>query len=718
MKFFLRHDVSPLGTDLRRLIRTATLTLLLATGLPFAAQAQTPFHGTPSAIPGTIEAEDFDFGGEGIAYHDNTPGNQDGQYRLNEDVDIIVSADSAGGGYVVNIFETGEWLGYTVNVSTRGNYYVELRAVTNSGFPNSAFHIEVDGVNVTGTVVLPTTDNVGWSNFQWIGKRTVVLDAGTHFLKVVSDQQYFNLNQIRVSAAPTPSPFSGTPIAVPATFEAENFDLGGEGVAYHDNTPGNQDGQYRLNEDVDIIVSADSAGGGYVVNIFETGEWLNYTINVPTTGNYDIDLRAVTNSGFPNSAFHIEVDGVNVTGTVVLPTTDNVGWSNFQWIGKRTVALKAGTRFLKVVSDQQYFNLNQIRVLPSQVLPSNLVFWSGYENFTIISPVRDADCWQSSLYNGCWQDIVGRDSSTGFEWPPNIWNSGVNGKFQLIADDRTPGVTMTGARVGEFMSNQIRIGEGRNGSLALFSEVFKSGCCGTAAQDTANPSGATQDVLMVQPQITSPAQESDLYVSFWIKFQSDLLDIMRRDNPLNNPNGTWRAFFEWKTSNDYRVIASVVTWCAGGALICWNIRGDNVAGNLPRETFWEVFNNATVPIGEWFKFEVFWHRSGNVNDNSGRVWTAVNGQVIADASNGVSNIGCAGAVLCDPSPPWNTSIMGRTTNPDGTPNPNPINRIMIPNLYSGSRYPIYQWVDDVQIWNGFPTAAPGDRWYDPPYAPH
>src|SRR6266480_1905741 len=55
-----------------------------------------------------------------------------------------------------------------------------------------------------------------------------------------------------------PTPYTGTPIAVPGSFEAENFDLGGEGVAYHDNTPGNQGGNYRLTEDVDIVVSSDA----------------------------------------------------------------------------------------------------------------------------------------------------------------------------------------------------------------------------------------------------------------------------------------------------------------------------------------------------------------------------------------------------------------------------------------------------------------------------
>jgi len=93
----------------------------------------------------------------------------------------------------------------------------------------------------------------------------------------------------------TPTPFSGTPIAIPGTFEAENFDLGGEGVAYHDNVKGNAGGQYQPKEDVDIFVSTDSTGGGYVVGNFETGEWLAYTVNVATSGNYNIELRAATN---------------------------------------------------------------------------------------------------------------------------------------------------------------------------------------------------------------------------------------------------------------------------------------------------------------------------------------------------------------------------------------------------------------------------------------
>jgi hypothetical protein len=314
--------------------------------------ASAPYTGTPIALPGSFEAENFDKGGEGVAYHDKSKGNAGGQYRTSEDVDIIASADSLGGGYVVNSFETGEWLAYTVNVASSAQYNIELRV--SSQFSSSAFHVEINGVNVTGSVVVPNTGS--WSTFQWVGKQSVSLAAGTHLLKIVADQQYFNLNSVRVTTAS--APYTGTPIALPGSFEAENFDKGGEGVAYHDKSKGNSGGQYRTSEDVDIIASADSLGGGFVVNNFETGEWLAYTVNVASSAQYDIELRV--SSQFSNSAFHVEIDGVNVTGSVVVPNTGS--WSTFQWVGKQSVPLAAGTHLLKIVADQQYFNLNSVRV--------------------------------------------------------------------------------------------------------------------------------------------------------------------------------------------------------------------------------------------------------------------------------------------------------------------------------------------------------------------
>jgi hypothetical protein len=182
-----------------------------------------------------------------------------------------------------------------------------------------------------------------------------------------------------VSPAPTPAPatppapvytgtpYSGSPIALPASFPAKNFDKGGEGVAYHDLTKGNAGALYRTGEDVDIAASADAASGGHMINSIQTGEWLAYSVNVPVAGKYDVSIRAASNYATPTS-FHIEIDGANVSGPISVPKTG--GWDSWQWIGKQGIPIAAGRHVLKIVADQQYFNLNSVSVLASAATPT------------------------------------------------------------------------------------------------------------------------------------------------------------------------------------------------------------------------------------------------------------------------------------------------------------------------------------------------------------
>ena len=151
---------------------------------------------------------------------------------------------------------------------------------------------------------------------------------------------------------PTPSPspggstpYSGTPVALPGSVEFENYDVGGEGVAYHDTTSGNTGGVYRSNR-VDIAASTD-AGAGCLVGWTAAGEWLNYTVNVAAAGTYAIDVRVASNGA--GGTFHIEVNGVNKTGPITVPNTG--GWQTWQTITKTGVSLSAGTQVIRVVMD-------------------------------------------------------------------------------------------------------------------------------------------------------------------------------------------------------------------------------------------------------------------------------------------------------------------------------------------------------------------------------
>jgi hypothetical protein len=91
---------------------------ITATNRPPAAPRIT-YGGTRRALPGTIQAEDFDTGGEGVTYHDTTAGNRGGVYRQTS-VDLEATVDTSFG-YNVGWIAPGEWLAYSVDVRQSGS---------------------------------------------------------------------------------------------------------------------------------------------------------------------------------------------------------------------------------------------------------------------------------------------------------------------------------------------------------------------------------------------------------------------------------------------------------------------------------------------------------------------------------------------------------------------------------------------------------------------
>src|SRR5207248_42692 len=125
----------------------------------------------------------------------------------------------------------------------------------------------------------------------------------------------------------------------------ENFDEGGELIAYHDTTAGNKGGAYRPT-DVDLGPTSDAGGGSYV-GWTRAGEWLNYTVNVAATGTYTFETR-LANVG-TGATFHVEVDGSDRTGPITVP--DTTGWQVWQTVTTGGIQLTAGPRAIRVVFD-------------------------------------------------------------------------------------------------------------------------------------------------------------------------------------------------------------------------------------------------------------------------------------------------------------------------------------------------------------------------------
>jgi beta-glucanase (GH16 family) len=155
-----------------------------------------------------------------------------------------------------------------------------------------------------------------------------------------------------------PGPYHGTPAVLPGRVEAEDFDKSPKQKAYWDSDDNNHGGAFRQTG-VDI---QDCLEGGYNLGWIETGEWLEYTVDVQEAGKYDIVCR--TGSPYHGGKLHVEFDGVDQTGTLDVVNTGD--WQNYTHLIKKDVQLAAGVQKMKVVMENGGFNLNYIEVNASK----------------------------------------------------------------------------------------------------------------------------------------------------------------------------------------------------------------------------------------------------------------------------------------------------------------------------------------------------------------
>ncbi len=157
---------------------------------------QAPYRMSPAAVPGAVEAEDYDIGGPGVAYQDADANNNGGAYRPGEGVDLEATTD-AGGGFNVGWTVPEEWLEYTMDV-TAGTYDVELRVA--SLVSGGTLHIEFDGTDETGPVSFAATG--GWQNWTTVRVEDVTLHPGVQTMRLVMDAGEFNVNRITIAEPP------------------------------------------------------------------------------------------------------------------------------------------------------------------------------------------------------------------------------------------------------------------------------------------------------------------------------------------------------------------------------------------------------------------------------------------------------------------------------------------------------------------------------------
>ena len=167
-------------------------------------EPQKPFGGKAWAIPGKIQAEDFDVPGTGrgsdlASYSDKDSENHacvdEGKeaectdYREGTGVDIYKKSDEQ---LVVGYNQAGEWLEYTVNVAKEGNYTFFAAVATDN--QKASFVMSLDGKDITDTIYASKVDVEGtFDDFAKV-QANVSLPAGEHVLRMTVTGDWFDID--------------------------------------------------------------------------------------------------------------------------------------------------------------------------------------------------------------------------------------------------------------------------------------------------------------------------------------------------------------------------------------------------------------------------------------------------------------------------------------------------------------------------------------------
>jgi len=170
-----------------------------------------PYQNKPQQIPGRVECEYYNEGGEGNAYHDSDSTNNGSgklnpangtylnEFRMHEGVDISYTKahdidnnpynkvprdlDKLYVGWTV----PGEWINYTVNIKQTRAYTVGLMYTANG---DGVISLDIDGKDISGPLKIPSThddrDTVKWRQWHHWNKMDsltkVNLHKGVHIL--------------------------------------------------------------------------------------------------------------------------------------------------------------------------------------------------------------------------------------------------------------------------------------------------------------------------------------------------------------------------------------------------------------------------------------------------------------------------------------------------------------------------------------------------------
>jgi hypothetical protein len=223
-----------------------------------------------------------------------------------------------GGGENVAFVSSGDFVSYTFEAPAIGPYTVDYRVASKGG--SSGFEMSLDGGLIHSQSIPDTGD---WQNWVTVTSPEFELAAGVYTMQIDFVDEDQNLNWLQIQ-----------PPLGEVFVEAEDYDVV---------------------SGIDLEDTGD-VGGGQNIGWIDQGDFIEYTVNIPSTGEYLIQYRVA--GLWDTLGFENRIGGVLVDTHAMDSTGD---WQN--WVTQSSVInLIAGEQTMRFDFIDGPININWIRL--------------------------------------------------------------------------------------------------------------------------------------------------------------------------------------------------------------------------------------------------------------------------------------------------------------------------------------------------------------------
>ena len=167
------------------------------------------------AIPGKVQAENYNKGGAGKAYMDLSSGNEGGKLRK-DDVDIY----QPNMGIAVGHCQKTEWLKYTVKVEADGDYEISANVAGENG--TGSFVLYMDDKRIGDEM---KNEGKGLDAYTVVNGGKATLKAGEHELKLEITNDWIDIDYVEFKAVKDTTPDGIANVRFDMTEAESNFSV-------------------------------------------------------------------------------------------------------------------------------------------------------------------------------------------------------------------------------------------------------------------------------------------------------------------------------------------------------------------------------------------------------------------------------------------------------------------------------------------------------------